>query len=196
MYSLEEGASRESLLCAPCWPEAQETENPAVLALGGLQLRKGGKGMILLLCNKSWPCLCCCLKKTDPSRKVSKVLEDACSVSKPCTPCFSALPSLLYAPFTCPNQPSDLRGTPRPTNSIWSSKELAMHLQQGLNISKWTDLLRTPMFLTLSFPLLFMSRFLSSVRFSFSVPFFVSTSDKVNSVLRLCNAALFPGSST
>lgn len=54
MFSLEEGASRESLLCAPCWPEAQETENPAVFALGGLQLRKGsGKGMILLLCNKS-----------------------------------------------------------------------------------------------------------------------------------------------
>lgn len=68
-----------------------------------------------------------------------------------------------------------------------------MHFQQGLNISKWTDLLRTPMFLTLFFPLLFMSRFLSSVRFSFSVPFFVSTSDKANSVLRvmlLCSPGL------
>lgn len=112
MFSLEEGASRESLLCAPCWPEAQETETPPAFALGGLQLRKGGKGMVLLLCNKSWPCLCCCLKKTDPSWKVSKVLEDACSVSKPCTPRFSAQPSLLLAPFTRPNQPSDLRGTP------------------------------------------------------------------------------------
>lgn len=34
----------ESLLCAPCWPEAQDAENPDVFALGGLQLRKGGEG--------------------------------------------------------------------------------------------------------------------------------------------------------
>lgn len=104
-----------NLSCAPCWPEVQDAENPDVFALGGLQLRKqeGRGGMSLLLCNKSWPCLCCCLKIT--SREVSKVLEDTCSdgvMVNTALHAFLPFLSLLFrAFFTHPNQPSDLRGT-------------------------------------------------------------------------------------
>ncbi|KAK1345017.1 hypothetical protein QTO34_013721 [Cnephaeus nilssonii] len=41
---------------APCWPEERAERHPATVALGGLQLRKGGVP-------------CCCLKEPAPSRE-------------------------------------------------------------------------------------------------------------------------------
>lgn len=97
-----------------------------------------GRGMSLLLCNKSWPCLCCCLKITDPSREVSKVPEDTCSarvmvtVSKHSTPCLLA----FCQPSFCCLYPSQSAFRPKgytvyQQNSKWSFKELATSLQQG-----------------------------------------------------------------
>jgi hypothetical protein len=47
--SLDEGAPEAFLLRAPCWSEAGAGESADVMALGGPQLRKGGRGVTLLL---------------------------------------------------------------------------------------------------------------------------------------------------
>lgn len=48
-HSSEEGAPKEFLVSVPCWSEVPMDENPDMVALEGLQLRKRGRGITSLL---------------------------------------------------------------------------------------------------------------------------------------------------
>lgn len=49
-HSSEEGAPKEFLVSVPCWSEVPMDENPDMVALEGLQLRKRGKGNHFAAC--------------------------------------------------------------------------------------------------------------------------------------------------